>query len=77
MADTDDRTAKLEDALQLIVQWSEAYPVAVFPEPDLKKVAELLWAEGITLDAVSAHCMRHVVKGVGNIAREALKGDET
>lgn len=49
-----------------------AYPVDIFPEPDLKKVRELLAAGGITLDAVSAHCMRHVVEGAGKIAREAL-----
>jgi hypothetical protein len=60
------------EALQRIVQWSEAYPLDIFPEPNWPKAAELLKAGGITLDAVSASCMRHVVKGVGNIAREAL-----
>jgi hypothetical protein len=75
MADDDirDRCDRYEEALQRIVQWSEAYPLDVFPEPDLKRAADLLRAGGITLDAVSAHCMRHVVEGVGKIAREALK----
>lgn len=62
----------LEEALQRIVQWSEAYPLDIFPEPDWKKARALLEAGGITLDSVSAHCMRHVVEGVGKIAREAL-----
>jgi hypothetical protein len=62
----------LESALQKIVQWSEAYPLEVFIEPDWKKAAELLKAGGITLDSISAACMRHVVEGVGEIAREAL-----
>jgi hypothetical protein len=66
------REDALEQALYRIVQWSEAYPLDVFPEPDLKRARELLAAGGITLDAVSAHCMRHVVEGVGRIAREAL-----
>lgn len=68
-----DREEKLEEALQRIVQWSEAYPLDIFPEPDWKKAGELLRAGGITLDAVSAHCMRHVVEGVGRIAKEALQ----
>jgi hypothetical protein len=45
----------------------------MFPEPDLKKAAEVLKANGMTLDAISASCMRHVVEGVGKIAREALE----
>lgn len=68
----EDRISDLESALQRIVQWSEAYPLDIFPEPDLKKARELLAAGGITLDAVSASCMRHVVNGVGKIARDAL-----
>lgn len=67
-----ERIDELIEALQKIVSWSEAYPLEVFPEPDLKKARDLLAAGGITLDAVSAHCMRHVVEGVGKIAREAL-----
>ena len=62
----------MEDALQSIVQWSEAYPLEVFPEPDLKKARALLEAGGITLDSVSAHCMRHVITSVGEIARRGL-----
>lgn len=67
-----ERCEDLEEALQRIVQWSEAYPLDIFPEPDLKKARELLAAGGITLDAISAHCMRHVIDGVGKIARQAL-----
>lgn len=68
----DERISELIEALERIVQWSEAYPLDIFPEPDLSKARELLAAGGITLDAVSAHCMRHVVQGVGKIARDAL-----
>ena len=67
-----DRIDELTEALTRIQQWSEAYPLDIFPEPDLKKARELLKAGGITLDAISAHCMRHCVEGVGKIAREAL-----
>ena len=62
----------LEEALQRIVQWSEAHPLTVFAEPDYAKARALLEAGGMTLDSISADCMRHVVVGVGQIAREAL-----
>jgi hypothetical protein len=68
----EDRIDKLEEALWRIAQWSNAYPLEVFPEPDLKKARALLEAGGITLDSIGAHCMRHVVEGVGKIAKEAL-----
>jgi hypothetical protein len=61
-----------EEALHQIDSWSRAYPLRIFPEPDLKRVRELLEAGGITLDSVSASCMRHCVEGVGKIARAAL-----
>lgn len=69
---TSERAERLEEALKRIDSWSRAYPLSVFPEPDLKKAAELLKAGGITLDAVSASAMRHVVEGIGKIARAAL-----
>lgn len=69
----EERIDRLESALYRIAQWSDAYPLSVFPEPDLKKAAALLNAGGITLDSVSAHCMRHVVASVGQIAKVALE----
>jgi len=70
--ETADTVDDLTDALQRIVQWSEAYPLDIFPKPDYAKARQLLEAGGMTLDAISADCMRHVVEGVGKIAREAL-----
>lgn len=66
------RIEDLEEALQRIVQWSEAYPLDIFPEPDMAKARILLGYGGMTLDAISAHCMRHCVEGVGKVARDAL-----
>ena len=63
---------RLEKALWEIYNWSRAYPLKVFPEPDFKRVRELLEAGGITLDAVSASNMRYVIESVGKIAAEAL-----
>jgi hypothetical protein len=67
-----EREERLEEALQRIAQWCEAYPIEMFPEPDFKRAAELLRAGGITLDAISASCMRHCVEGIGKIARDGL-----
>jgi hypothetical protein len=58
---------KLREALHKIKSWAEAYPIEVFPEPDFELARKLLNAEGITLDAISASNMRHVLKGVKNI----------
>jgi hypothetical protein len=57
---------------QRIAQWSDAYPLDVFPEPNLEKARQLLEAGEMTLDSVSASCARHIVEGVGKIAKEAL-----
>jgi hypothetical protein len=67
-----NRIDVLEDALREIEEWSRAYPYRVFPEPDLKRVAEVLALNNMTLDSVSASITRHVIDGVGRIAREAL-----
>ena len=62
----------MEEALKTIVSWSEAYPLSIFPEPDLFKAQILLEKGDIALDAVSASAMRHVINGVADIARNAL-----
>lgn len=49
------------EILHRIKQWSEAYPIDVFPEPNLKNARNALLSAGETLDAVSAYAMRHVV----------------
>lgn len=64
--------AQLQEALQRIAEWSEAYPLSVFSQPDLQKARTVLEANGMTLDAIAAHCMRHAIMGVGEVARNAL-----
>ena len=66
----NDRYAR---AMHQIETWAEAYPLAVFPEPDFVKAHEALKSVGLTLDAVSASAMRHVITKVREIARAALK----
>ena len=69
------RIEELEMALERVLQWSEAYPLDLFPEPNWKRAQTALEDAGITMDAVSASCMRHAVEGVGRIARAALDKD--
>lgn len=76
MEQYDEKIEAHQEALQRISQWADAYPVDVFPEPDLAKAAKLLNDGGISIDAVSAHCMRHVIAGVGAIAKKALGEDQ-
>jgi len=61
------------EALEKIADWCNAYPLSIFPEPDMAKAATLLKAGGITLDAVSASNMRHVLKGVSGIVAAAIR----
>ena len=68
-----EENTRLREALERIDNWAKAYPLKVFPEPDLKKVAEVLKAAGLSLDAVSASNMRHVINQVKDITKQALK----
>lgn len=63
---------RLRSALRRIADWAKAYPLDIFPEPDFKKAHEVLTANGMTLDAISASNMRHAISGVGEIAESAL-----
>ncbi len=71
-----DRIAELEQALTHIDTWAKAYPLEAFPKPDLKRAAEVLKAAGMTLDAISADNMRHVLNGIKDIVGDALKNNK-
>lgn len=69
MADRD----VVETFMEELDGWEAAYPLRAFPEPDLARAAELLKAGGMTLDAVSASNMRHVVSRIAPPARLAVE----
>ena len=73
IGDTCERIEELEDALRGIDNWAKAYPVDVFPEPDFNKVANVLKSAGLSLDAVSASNMRHVLTGIKAKVENTLK----
>jgi hypothetical protein len=54
--DLFDRIDELEQALHKIDRWSKAYPLDVFPEPDIEKARSLLQAIGkIAREALEAN----------------------
>ena len=67
-----ERVELLEAALRRIVDWADACPIDVYPEPDYRRADELLTAGGMSLEIICACNMRHAVEGAGLIAREAL-----
>lgn len=50
-------------------EWVAAYPLRAFPEPDLKRCAEVLKAAGLTIDVISASAMRHAAARMGEDIR--------
>ena len=60
------------DVLERIQQWANAYPLEAFPEPDFNKAHELLKAGGMTLDAITASNMRHVITSVKKLVDDVL-----
>ena len=62
-----------EDVLHEINSWCSAYPLKIFPEPDFKKAHEVLKANGMTIDAISASNMRHVLDGIKKIINNHRK----
>ena len=66
---------RMQDALRKITHWGDAYPEDIFIPPttgQCKQAHEALAAIGLSLDKFSAHAMRHVIRGVANIAADAL-----
>jgi hypothetical protein len=61
--------------MEKLKQWANAYPLEVFPEPDFKRVNEILVANGMTLDAVSASVIRHTLARVLDILNNQLRGE--
>ncbi len=75
LAELEARNERKTDALWKIQTWAKAYPLDIFLKPDLKKAHEVLKAAGMTLDAISADTMRHVLDGVKDIVNTALQGE--
>lgn len=62
-----------EELFEHIKGWCEAYPISIFPEPDFGKAHEVLKANGMTLDAISASNMKHVITQVQKMIDDAIR----
>lgn len=62
----EDKVLALSERLDRIQRWCEAYPVDVFPEPNMEEVRRLL-GDGL-LSRLSARISRHVLNGIQKIA---------
>lgn len=64
----EEENELLKEKFQRLYDWAEAYPVKVFPEPDLEKAAQVLKENGMTLDVISASNFRFLLNRVMEIA---------
>jgi DNA-binding FadR family transcriptional regulator len=67
MKQIESELETLQEKLHKIKTWIDAYPLAIFPEPDFKKAHEVLKQHGMSLDAISASNMRHMLNGIKDI----------
>lgn len=65
-----DELEDLREKMHKIKAWIVAYPLNIFPEPDFEKAHKVLKQHGMTLDAIAASSMRHVLKGIKDIMEE-------
>jgi hypothetical protein len=63
----NEQRAKHDEMVNRMENWLQAYPLDIFPEPNMELVRECLKEGGHTLDAVSASNMRHVLNGLAGI----------
>lgn len=66
---SNERIVELEELLHRIADWCAAYPLEVFPEPNLQADKELLGDAEFT--RLNVHSMRHVVEGIAKIAKQS------
>ncbi len=64
---------RCDQLLEHIRGWAEAYPLSIFPEPDFGKAHKVLTENGMTLDAISASIMRHVITQVKEMIDAAIR----
>lgn len=66
---------KAVKALKRIDNWAKAYPLKAFPKltvSDYKRAAEVLKANGLSLDRIPADNMRYVLESIKGIVEKAL-----
>jgi len=62
----------IEELKETLQEQFDAYPVSVFPEPDLERVSKILAEHGIALDCVSASAIRAALKVTARIVNSVV-----
>jgi hypothetical protein len=70
-----DHIARDSQIKARLTEWLRCYATDIFPEPDLTKAAEVLRANGMTIDSLSAEMGRHVLTKVLEML-DATEDDE-
>jgi hypothetical protein len=70
---TNERAERMEEALQRIIDWCEAYEVEIFPAPDLETVRAQIGDNAMS--RLHAAWARHLLSGIAGYAREGLRDD--
>jgi hypothetical protein len=68
----EDRLRDLQEAVEAVLWWRDAYPTSVFKEPDLERARYVLGEAGISMDALHGAWGRHIAQGICNGLGEAL-----
>jgi hypothetical protein len=71
---TTEHEERMAEALRRIQGWCDAYPVEVFPEPDLDAIRSQI-GDG-PMSSLHAAWARHLLKGIATYARQGLCSDE-
>ena len=72
LEDAADEIERMREALLRVAQWAEAYPEDIFPPVDVASAREKLGDDAL-FSRLHAEWARHLHKGIGAIARAALK----
>ena len=72
---TEIERDRMKETLAEIQEWAKAYPIEVFPEPDLAAAHQALQAAGMSLDQVSAQVARIILGKIIAKVEKALEAE--
>ena len=74
VARLEEQIESAQDEIQGIINWTNAYPLDVFIEPEKEvwgRANKILEENGISFTALNGSTMRHVINGVAEYAKKA------
>lgn len=71
-----EKADEYEDCIDKISDWCRAYPLDMFPEPDIEKARRLLDAGGMLFADIYGSAGRSVLGGIERIIKEATAKED-